>query len=115
VNVAVTVMGFVYVGCLARSRAALSYQNGVGLILGVVLCVAYDIVGYVVGSQFGKTASPDDLAQQDGGRSSRDGGVDRRRARDREPDHPWNELTGRPASASWSRSPPRSAISASRC
>lgn len=57
VNVAVTVMGFVYVGCLgAFAGLLLSYQNGVGLILGVVLCVvAYDIVGYVVGSQFGKT------------------------------------------------------------
>lgn len=57
VNVAVTVMGFVYVGCLgAFAGLLLSYQNGVGLILGVALCVvAYDIVGYVVGSQFGKT------------------------------------------------------------
>lgn len=57
VNVAVTVMGFVYVGCLgAFAGLLLSYQNGVGLILGVVLCVvAYDIVGYIVGSQFGKT------------------------------------------------------------
>ncbi len=57
VNVATTVMGFVYVGCLgAFAGLLLSYQNGVGLILGVALCVvAYDIVGYVVGSQFGKT------------------------------------------------------------
>jgi phosphatidate cytidylyltransferase len=57
VNVAVTVMGFVYVGCLgAFAGLLLSYQNGVGLILGVVLCVVgYDIVGYVIGSQFGKT------------------------------------------------------------
>ncbi len=56
VNVAVTVMGFVYVGCLgAFAGLLLSYQNGVGLILGVVLCVvAYDIFGYLVGSQFGK-------------------------------------------------------------
>jgi phosphatidate cytidylyltransferase len=56
VNVSVTIMGFVYVGCLgAFAGLLLSYENGVGLILGVVLCVvAYDIVGYVVGSQFGK-------------------------------------------------------------
>jgi phosphatidate cytidylyltransferase len=57
VNVAVTVMGFVYVGVLgAFAGLLLSYQNGVGLILGVALCVvAYDVVGYVVGSQFGKS------------------------------------------------------------
>jgi phosphatidate cytidylyltransferase len=57
VNVAVTVMGFVYVGVLGGfAGLLLSYENGVGLILGVVLCVVgYDIVGYVIGSQFGKT------------------------------------------------------------
>jgi phosphatidate cytidylyltransferase len=56
VNVAVTIMGFVYVGCLgAFAGLLLSYQNGVGLILGVAICVvAYDVVGYAVGSQFGK-------------------------------------------------------------
>lgn len=56
VNVAVTIMGFVYIGCLgAFAGLLLSYQNGVGLILGVALCVvAYDVVGYAVGSQFGK-------------------------------------------------------------
>lgn len=56
VNVAVTVMGFVYVGGLGGfAGLLLSYQNGVGLILGVVLCVvAYDVVGYLVGSQLGK-------------------------------------------------------------
>jgi phosphatidate cytidylyltransferase len=56
VNVAVTVMGFVYVGVLgAFAGLLLSYQNGVGLILGVALCVvAYDVVGYIAGSQFGK-------------------------------------------------------------
>ena len=68
VNVAVTIMGFVYVGCLgAFAGLLLSYENGVGLILGVVLCVVgYDIVGYVVGSQFGQDpARADDLAEQD--------------------------------------------------
>jgi phosphatidate cytidylyltransferase len=49
-------MGFVYVGVLgAFAGLLLSYQNGVGLILGVAICVvAYDVVGYVIGSQFGK-------------------------------------------------------------
>ena len=58
VNVAVTIMGFVYVGVLgAFAGLLLSYQNGVGLILGVALCVvAYDVFGYFVGSQFGKPA-----------------------------------------------------------
>lgn len=57
VNVAVTVMGFVYVGVLGGfAGLLLSFPNGVGLILGVGLCVvAYDVVGYLVGSQFGKT------------------------------------------------------------
>jgi phosphatidate cytidylyltransferase len=57
VNVAVTVTGFVYVGVLGGfAGLLLSFQNGVGLILGVVLCVVgYDIIGYIVGSQFGKT------------------------------------------------------------
>ena len=75
----------------------LSYENGVGLILGVVLCVvAYDIVGYIVGSQFGKTpARAGDLAEQDGR------GPDRRHGRRRSSSPcvivnritPWNELT----------------------
>ena len=100
VNVAVTVMGFVYVGCLgAFAGLLLSYQNGVGLILGVVLCVvAYDIVGYVVGSQFGKTRvapmiSPNKTVE---GLVGGHGGVDRRRARDREPDHPVERAHRRP-------------------
>jgi phosphatidate cytidylyltransferase len=56
VNVAVTIMGFVYVGCLgAFAGLLLSYENGVGLILGVVICVvAYDVVGYLTGSQLGR-------------------------------------------------------------
>jgi phosphatidate cytidylyltransferase len=56
VNVAVTIMGFVYVGCLgAFAGLLLSYENGVGLILGVVICVvAYDVVGYLAGSQLGR-------------------------------------------------------------
>ena len=56
VNVAVTVGGFVYVGGLGGfAGLLLAHQNGVGLLLGVVLpVIAYDIFGYFVGSQFGK-------------------------------------------------------------
>jgi phosphatidate cytidylyltransferase len=57
VAVAVTVLGYVYVGVLGGfAGLMLAYPNGVGLILGVAICaVAYDVVGYLVGSQFGKT------------------------------------------------------------
>ncbi len=57
VNVAVTVGGFVYVGVIGGfAGLLLSFQNGVGLILGVAIpVIAYDIFGYFVGSQFGKT------------------------------------------------------------
>ena len=57
VNVAVTVMGFVYVGVLGGfAGLLLSFDNGVGLILGVAIpVIAYDVLGYLVGSQFGKT------------------------------------------------------------
>ncbi len=56
VNVAVTVGGFVYVGGLGGfAGLLLAHQNGVGLLLGVLLpVIAYDIFGYFVGSQFGK-------------------------------------------------------------
>ncbi len=64
VNVAVTVMGFVYVGVLGGfAGLLLSYQNGVGLILGVVLCVVgYDVFGYLVGSQLGKRRLVPDIS-----------------------------------------------------
>lgn len=57
VNFATTVGGFVYVGVLgAFAGLLLSYADGVGLILGAVICVvAYDVFGYFVGSQFGKS------------------------------------------------------------
>ncbi|MEP6625441.1 MAG: phosphatidate cytidylyltransferase [Acidimicrobiia bacterium] len=57
VNVAVTVGGFVYVGVIGGfAGLLLSFQNGVGLIIGVAVpVIAYDIFGYFVGSQFGKT------------------------------------------------------------
>ena len=57
VNVAVTVGGFVYTGVLgAFAGLLLTSENGVGLILGVAIpVIAYDIAGFFVGSQFGKT------------------------------------------------------------
>ena len=57
VNVAVTIGGFVYTGVLgAFAGLLLTSENGVGLILGVAIpVIAYDIAGFFVGSQFGKT------------------------------------------------------------
>ncbi len=57
VNVAVTIGGFAYTGGLgAFAGLLLTSANGVGLILGVALpVIAYDIFGFFVGSQFGKT------------------------------------------------------------
>ncbi len=57
VNIAATIGGFVYVGVLGGfAGLLLSYADGVGLLLGAVICVvAYDVLGYFVGSQFGKT------------------------------------------------------------
>lgn len=57
VNVAVTVGGFVYVGVIGGfAGLLLTYQNGVGLIIGVAIpVIAYDVFGYFVGSQLGKT------------------------------------------------------------
>lgn len=57
VNVAMTIGGFAYVGGLAGfAGLLLGYSNGIGLLLGLVLCViAYDAAGYLVGSRFGRT------------------------------------------------------------
>ena len=57
VSVAVTVFGYAYIGVLGGFAGLLLVSpNGVGLILGVVLCaVAYDIFGYLIGSWLGKT------------------------------------------------------------
>lgn len=57
VGIAVTLFGYFYVGGLGGfAGLMLAFPNGVGLILGVALCaVAYDVAGYLVGSQFGKT------------------------------------------------------------
>jgi len=57
-SVASTLLVFAYVGGLGGFAGLLLAGNdGVGLILGVALCViAYDVVGFFVGSQFGHTA-----------------------------------------------------------
>jgi phosphatidate cytidylyltransferase len=57
VNIALTLMVFAYVGCFgAFAGLFLAADDGVGYILGVVLCViAYDIVGWFVGSAMGRT------------------------------------------------------------
>jgi phosphatidate cytidylyltransferase len=57
VGIATTVMAFAYVGGLGGfAGLALGFDDGVGLILGVVLCViAYDVFGYFIGSQFGRS------------------------------------------------------------
>lgn len=57
VNVALTIMVFAYVGCLgAFAGLLLAPSQGVGYLLGVVLCVvAYDVVGWFVGSTMGRT------------------------------------------------------------
>jgi phosphatidate cytidylyltransferase len=56
-GVATTVLAFAYVGGLGGfAGLLLAAPDGVGLILGVALCViTYDVVGFFVGSQFGKS------------------------------------------------------------
>jgi phosphatidate cytidylyltransferase len=56
--VASTVLVFAYVGGLGGfAGLILASTHGTGIILGVALCViAYDVVGFFVGSQFGHTA-----------------------------------------------------------
>jgi phosphatidate cytidylyltransferase len=57
-GVAATLLAFGYVGGLGGFAGLLlqDKKTGIGLILGVVICViAYDVVGFFVGSQFGKT------------------------------------------------------------
>ena len=57
VNVAVTIGGFMYTAGLgAFAGLLLTSANGVGLVLGVALpVIAYDVFGYFIGSQFGKS------------------------------------------------------------
>jgi len=56
-GVAITVLGFAYIGGLGGfAGLMLARADGVGLILGVVICtIAYDVAGFFVGSQFGHT------------------------------------------------------------
>jgi phosphatidate cytidylyltransferase len=57
VNIAMTLLGFVYVGFLSAFAALmLQYPDGVGMIIGLAICaVGYDVAGYVVGSRLGRT------------------------------------------------------------
>jgi len=57
VHAAATLFGVAYVGVLGGfAGLLLSYQHGIGLVLGAAICaVGYDVVGYVVGSQVGRT------------------------------------------------------------
>jgi phosphatidate cytidylyltransferase len=56
-GVATTVFAFAYVGGLGGfAGLLLASDDGIGLILGLALCViTYDVVGFFVGSQFGKS------------------------------------------------------------
>jgi phosphatidate cytidylyltransferase len=56
-GISTTVLGFAYVGGLGGfAGLLLARPDGVGLLVGVAICtIAYDVVGYFVGSQFGRT------------------------------------------------------------
>ena len=56
VNIAVTVLGFAYVGVLGGfGGLMLTAPNGVGIVIGLALCaIGYDVAGYLVGSRIGK-------------------------------------------------------------
>ncbi len=57
IGISSTVLSFAYIGGLGGfAGLLLAEKDGVGLILGVALCVvAYDVVGFFVGSQFGRS------------------------------------------------------------
>ena len=57
VGIAMTVLGFAYVGVFAGfAGLLLAMPNGIGAIIGVAACaIAYDVGGYLVGSMMGKT------------------------------------------------------------
>jgi len=57
VNTAITVFGFMYVGVLGGfAGILLSAPNGTGLIIGLAICaVGYDVFGFFIGSQFGRS------------------------------------------------------------
>ncbi len=56
-GISTTVLGFAYVGGLGGfAGLLLAQRDGVGLIVGVAICtIAYDVLGFFVGSQFGRT------------------------------------------------------------
>jgi phosphatidate cytidylyltransferase len=64
VNAAVTMLGYSYVGVLGGfAGLLLVYPDGVGMIIGLVICaVGYDVVGYVVGSRLGRRALAPDVS-----------------------------------------------------
>ncbi|MEX1006208.1 MAG: phosphatidate cytidylyltransferase [Acidimicrobiia bacterium] len=64
VNAAVTMLGYGYVGVLGGfAGLLLVYPDGVGMIIGLVICaVGYDVVGYVVGSRLGRRALAPDVS-----------------------------------------------------
>lgn len=57
IGISSTVLSFAYIGGLGGfAGLLLAEKDGVGLLLGVVLCVvAYDVAGFFVGSQFGRS------------------------------------------------------------
>lgn len=64
VNLGMTLFGFAYIGGLAGfAGLLLTAKNGVGLVLGMAICaVGYDLFGYFVGSQFGRTRIAPDIS-----------------------------------------------------
>jgi phosphatidate cytidylyltransferase len=57
VNIALTLFGFLWIGGFGMfGGLLLSVPNGTGLVMGLAICaVGYDVVGYFVGSQFGRS------------------------------------------------------------
>jgi len=57
VNVGATLLGFGYVGVLGGfAGLILALPHGVGIVLGLVIsAVGYDVFGFLIGSQFGRT------------------------------------------------------------
>jgi phosphatidate cytidylyltransferase len=57
VNIAITLFGFAYIGVLgAFAGLLLSAPDGTGFIIGLAACaIAYDVFGYFIGSQFGRS------------------------------------------------------------
>jgi phosphatidate cytidylyltransferase len=57
VNIAITLFGFAYIGVFgAFAGLLLSAPDGTGLIIGLAACaIAYDVFGYFIGSQFGRS------------------------------------------------------------